>query len=59
MDALEHAFSRSNHFPFLFLWLILAAREVDAASTLADKVANGGEENDKSNNRNRYNVAGE
>ncbi len=49
IGALEHAFNPSNNLLFLLLLLLVAARNVDAASALADEIANGREENDKSN----------
>jgi hypothetical protein len=49
-SALEHALNPSNYVLFLLLLLLVAARNVDAASALADEIANGREENDESNN---------
>ena len=50
IGALEHALNPSNYVLFLLLLLLVAARNVDAASALADEIANGREENDESNN---------
>jgi hypothetical protein len=58
IGARQHALNPSNDVLFLLLLLLVAARNVDAASALADEIANGREENDESNNCNRYNVAG-